>query len=150
MPIIEIKGDLLASDCDTIAHGCNCFNNMGAGIAYQIKVKYPSAWKADFFTTKIGDRNKLGTFTKAQCKDKLIYNLYAQYKYGHSEVYLEYDKLEQALEAMKQDLIADNKYETTKIGFPKLGCGLARGDWNVVKKIIEKIFQDKDIFIYSL
>lgn len=31
MPIIEVKGNLLISDCDIIAHGCNCFNNLGGG-----------------------------------------------------------------------------------------------------------------------
>jgi len=151
MPIIEIKGDLLASDCDTIAHGCNCFNTMGSGIAYQIKVKYPGAWKADFFGTRAGDKNKLGTFTKAQCKDKLIYNLYIQYDYGRlNKVYLEYDKLEQTLEAMKQDLVSLDIYASSKLGLPHVGCGLAHGDWNIVKQIIERIFFDKIIYVYSL
>ncbi|MAG26391.1 hypothetical protein CMI47_12645 [Candidatus Pacearchaeota archaeon] len=98
----------------------------------------------------MGDRNKLGTFTKATQNNKTIYNLYTQYKYGRTKVYVEYDKLEQALEAMKNDLIIQDLYEYVKIGLPRIGCGLARGDWNIVKPIIEKVFNDKEVFVYVL
>ena len=32
----------------------------------------------------------------------------------------------------------------------KIGCGIANGDWNKVRKIIEKVFSDYDITIYKL
>jgi len=150
MPITELAGNLLSSNCDIIAHGCNCFNNMGGGIAYQIQALFPEAQKVDFFTTKIGDRNKMGTFTKATQGDKTIYNLYTQYKYGHDKVYVEYDKLKESMIALKNDLIKQNLYESSKIGFPRIGCGLARGDWGIVKEIIEKVFDDKEVFVYVL
>ena len=120
------------------------------GIAYQIQAIFPEAQRVDFFETKMGDRNKLGTFTKATQNNKTIYNLYTQYKYGRTKVYVEYDKLEQALEAMKNDLIIQDLYEYVKIGLPRIGCGLARGDWNIVKPIIEKVFNDKEVFVYVL
>jgi hypothetical protein len=40
--------------------------------------------------------------------------------------------------------------EKEKIGFPKIGCGLAGGDWKVVSQIIETIFDGFDVTIYEL
>jgi hypothetical protein len=36
-----VKGDLLKSDCQYIAHGVNCQGVMNSGIAKQIRDKYP-------------------------------------------------------------------------------------------------------------
>ena len=40
MPIIEVKGNLLISDCDIIAHGCNCFNNLGGALHIKFKLYF--------------------------------------------------------------------------------------------------------------
>jgi O-acetyl-ADP-ribose deacetylase (regulator of RNase III) len=94
MSIKYVTGDLIESDCDVIGHGCNCFNNMGGGIAWQIKNKLVEAYNADFYGTTIGDRKKMGKFTKAQSKGKTVYNLYSQFRYGHDKVHVEYEFLE--------------------------------------------------------
>ena len=148
MPIEYVKGDLIRSDCDVIGHGCNCFNNMGGGIALQVKKELVEAYNADFYGTEIGDRSKMGTFTKAKSNGKTVYNLYTQYKYGHDKVYVEYDHLETALKNLREDL--GDKLHDVKIGLPLIGCGLARGSWRVVSKIVEKVFPDKTIHVYSL
>lgn len=150
MSIKYIQGDLLNSDCDIIGHGCNCFNNMGSGIAWQIRQQMPEVYEADFFETEMGDRAKLGGFTKAFSKGKMVYNIYSQYKYGHDKVFVEYDHLERALELMREDIKRNGDYENCKIGLPLIGCGLAGGDWNIVSKIIEMVFKDKDIYVYKL
>ena len=31
-----------------------------------------------------------------------------------------------------------------------IGCGIANGDWNIVYKIIEKVFNDYDVTLYKL
>jgi O-acetyl-ADP-ribose deacetylase (regulator of RNase III) len=58
----EIKGDLIAlakqGEFDVIAHGCNCFVKMGAGIAKSIRLAFPEAWYADK-DTKAGDKKSL-------------------------------------------------------------------------------------------
>ena len=138
------------SDCSVICHGCNCFHTMGSGIALAIKRKYPEAYMADMKQTTLGDPNKLGTFSKADCGDKLIYNLYQQFRYGRDKMHLQYDALEQALIAMKSDLQVNDRYKISKIGMPRIGCSLAGGDWNVVKQIIERVFSEKDVYVYSL
>ncbi len=145
--IIELQGDLLESDCEVIAHGCNCFCNMGAGIAVQIKYKHPMAFNIDFLT-KRGDAKKLGTFTAVDLGAVTIYNLYTQYRYGRGK-HLDEDALVSALEVMKEDIEA--KYdEWPKVGIPRIGCGLAGGDWKLVKPLIEEVFVSKTLYVYSL
>lgn len=45
---------------DLIAHGCNCYCTMWAGIAKAVMEVFPSAFEADE-ATKRGDRAKLGS-----------------------------------------------------------------------------------------
>lgn len=89
MPIIrQIKGDLIdiakskKYNVTAIAHGCNCFCKMGAGVAKKIADAFPSADKVDKETIK-GYVDKLGNYTFAvQDNGVVVYNLYTQYRYG--------------------------------------------------------------------
>jgi ribA/ribD-fused uncharacterized protein len=131
-----VDGDLikLADEgrFDVIAHGCNCFCVMGAGIAPQIKNKYPEAYAVDCETTA-GDVNKLGTITYTKNTTPTVVNIYSQYDTkGRREgkIDLDYDALRSGMQAIK-----DN-FSGKRIGMPKIGAGLAGGDWDVIEKII--------------
>jgi O-acetyl-ADP-ribose deacetylase (regulator of RNase III) len=143
----EIKGDLIelakAGQFDVIAHGCNCHNTMGAGIAKQIKKEFNGAYVIDQYTKK-GDYNKLGNFTKVYQNNVWIYNCYTQYNFGTEKVQLDYESLILCLRKINKE-----NYRKT-IGLPKIGCGLAGGDWNIVKKIIENELKDMDVTIVDL
>ena len=41
----EVKGDLLSSDVKIRCHQVNCRGVMGAGLALQVKQKYPEAFE---------------------------------------------------------------------------------------------------------
>lgn len=144
--IIEVKGNLLLSDCDVIAHGCNCFHTMGAGIAYHIKKHFPQAYEADK-KTEYGSKEKLGTFSKATENEKTIYNLYTQYSTAKlpGDCVVDYSALRRALVALSLDVGLE-----AKIGIPWIGCGLAGGDPLIVKDILESVFNGKTIYVYSL
>ncbi len=143
------QGDLLQSDCTVIAHQCNCFATMGAGIAKQIKERYPEAYEADRrFPLPIGSRERLGHFSKVRVGDCLIYNLYGQYHYGRGKQ-TELSMLEKAVRSMLEDL----KSHEGKIGFPYgMGAGLAGGDWGEIEPMLERCSEDygRDLFLYRL
>jgi O-acetyl-ADP-ribose deacetylase (regulator of RNase III) len=157
MSVHIVKGDLLKSDCTIIAHQCNCYSKMGAGIAKQIANLYPEAYTADR-TSKLSPHEKLGKFSVASIPGKslVIFNLYGQLNYGRGQRQTDYNSLEISLSYMfemirtKQDTIF--KFPI-KIGLPYLmGCGLAGGDWNIVSDIIQKVsdrFQ-LDVYVYQL
>ena len=139
-----VKGDLLTladnGEFDVIIHGCNCYNNFGAGIAWIISQKYPSAWKADQDTVK-GDKTKLGTYTQAQVLTKTnpvstftIINAYTQYGCNASENVdlFEYESFETLLHKLAQE------YPNSSFGFPKIGCGLAGGNEKVIMDMIDR------------
>jgi len=142
-------GDLLASDCDVIAHGCNCFCTWGSGIARQMLVRHPEAFEADL-ATEVSDVKKMGTFTQAMSDGRRVFNLYTQFKYGITEPHLDYDALQRALVEMRSRLEQDGTLHTCRIGMPKIGCGLAGGDWDRVTEIIEEVFSGVNIHVYTL
>lgn len=130
-----------SGQADIIMHGCNCFCTMGSGVAKLVKEKYPEAYEADK-ATESGDRNKLGTYTYAQytkntstSKGRRIYviNAYTQYDYGRDgKCRFEYE----AFEKIMKDV--DDKFRGRIIAMPWIGCGLAGGDKNKVREILNR------------
>ena len=122
---------------------------MGAGIARAIKARYPEAYRADC-TTIQGDRGKLGTYTSAQYPDRLIFNLYTQYKYGQDKLHLDYEALVNALHLMKDYLDEHDPNQHEIVGLPRIGCGLAGGEWKLVEELIADVFFDRTVHVYTL
>lgn len=140
--IKEITGDLIylakQGEFDIMAHGCNCSHAWNSGIARQVKMEFPEAFAVDLDTPN-GDESKLGTISHTEICHPTIVNLYTQFKYGSDQgVLADYDAIEKALTELKA------KFKGKRIGIPKIGAGRARGDWNVIKPIIEKVFNDQD------
>ena len=149
--ITYIKGDIFKADIDILVHGCNCFHTMGGGVAYWVKKYYPEAYEIDCLCTKWGDFDKIGTFTSAICqhaflpKKKIrILIAYTQGNYKGKSDLFEY-------EAFNQICISINSlFKKEKIGMPKIGAGLAGGDWNKIESIINSNFVNKEIFVYYI
>ena len=171
-----ISGNLLdfPTHCETdpdkyvginvIAHSCNCQNVMGAGIAKQIKNRYPKAFEAD--TERWGNeyndggnwRCQIGDYSKAVIETQwthlphaTIYNLYTQSGYSTERRQVNYEYFWQAMKAMQEDLLF-NQHELNVrqvVGVPYgISCGLAGGNWKIIKAIIEDIFLDSAIQCY--
>jgi O-acetyl-ADP-ribose deacetylase (regulator of RNase III) len=151
-----IDGDLIKltkEGCfDLIAHGCNCFNNMNAGIAKSIRLEFPEVSLVDNLTSR-GDRTKLGTYSKTTIYTKykshishpvIILNAYIQYYYGRGKCQLDYKALLSFLNKIASDFPTD-----LKIGMPKIGCGLAGGDWLLVQEMIESTLINHDVTIVN-
>ncbi len=120
---------------DVLVHGCNCLCNMGAGIALTIKNKYPEAYEVDLQTEK-GASSKLGTYTKVNInrsdKSFTIVNAYTQYNWNGNGVLADYDAIRQAFRAIKKD------FSGLRIVYPLIGSGLAKGNWQIIRSIIDE------------
>lgn len=147
-----------AGEVNVIAHGCNCFNTMKSGIAPKVAEAFPEAWRADQATRR-GDKDKLGKLTEAFVNDKLlVFNLYSQYTFtGRKEgkMDLDYWALRSALDMMAASLHAKCRIlgmstKDLRIGLPKIGAGLAGGDWAIIYRMIENRLRDFDVIIYVL
>lgn len=146
-----VKGDLVKmldnGEFDAIIHGCNCFCKMKSGIARQITDRWPSVAEADLLTIK-GDKSKLGTSQMCYVKTKttagIVINAYTQYYYGHDgKQYVDYN----AIEDVFSKLNSYRSFRLLTFGIPKIGCGLAGGDWEVVSSIIEGATPDLNITV---
>ena len=42
-----------------------------------------------------------------------------------------------------------NSYSGKKIGLPKIGAGLAKGDWSIIEQIIIEELKDEDVTIIN-
>lgn len=122
---------------DVIVHGCNCFHTMGAGIAKEIKDRYPTAYSADCSHTTKGDKNKLGGYTWVEVLAHtgltfIIVNGYTQYNYGKNGPHLNYEAVTSVFKMVKE------QFPKLIIGYPRIGAGLAGGDWNRIQEIINE------------
>lgn len=130
-----VKGDLIEmgknNQFDIIVHGCNCFNVMGAGIAYQIQEHFPDAKLADDETVR-GDPGKLGTYTIGMGGRLIILNAYTQYSMSRDgKDVFEYTAFERVLDKIAY------RFGKWRIGLPMIGMGLAGGDPERILPMIE-------------
>ena len=152
---------------DVITHGCNCFCTMGAGIAPQMA----RAFGCDKFPMEApqykGDKTKLGTIdyewqsiniyreiegprTGAApdfgTHNLAVVNSYTQYRYGRNHE--DGDKMPVDYNAISSCMRRINLLFAGKtIGLPLIGCGLAGGDWNIVKNIFETELFAMDVWV---
>jgi O-acetyl-ADP-ribose deacetylase (regulator of RNase III) len=135
-----INGNLLDSDCQYIAHQCNCYSRRGAGLASAIFKAFP--W-ADVYSSRSergNDASLFGSITvhgdPKGCR-RYVINIYGQLKPGKPSPGR--DSAHSRLEAFGKalDQIAELP-ELESIGFSYwIGCGLAGGDWNKYEKLLE-------------
>lgn len=140
-------GDLLETDVEIIIHQTNCYGVMGAGLALQIKKKYPDVYAQYYHMCKSANKpsDLLGECLILQTDDgKYVANVFGEEKYWPKGVrHTDYSALEGGLKFLKFWMVS---HEIKTCGCPHLmGCGLAGGDWDVVKEILEKIFNDDKV-----
>ena len=143
--LVEVKGDLLKTPCRYIAHGVNCKNVMGSGVAKalfekwpQVKISYHEWFKNRGFNEYGSkDSDYLGITDYVDCGEKIVINCFTQEDYlPRGLCHLDY----KALRMCFQSIVNSNIKE---VAIPKIGCGLAGGDWEKVKSIINDVTGDK-------
>ena len=158
-------GNLLESDCPVIVHQVNCLGVMGAGVAKQIKDKWPWVFEqyksaCDFYKNDANALLGKVIFTFNNIEDTegfeimdeenvsyfhppIVANCFAQdkianlYNKGRQTNYPAFRKCMQTIYRYVY------YFGCSSVGFPYLiGCGLAGGDWKIVMSIIEEEFKD--------
>jgi len=141
-----IKGDITETELKYIAHGVNCRNVMGSGVAKAIFTKWPDV-KNNYH--KYFERyGYLGEIHEAYSDSKVsIINCFTQDKFGNSgKKYVNYAAVVTCFEKLSR-LIPKNEI----LAIPKIGCGLAGGDWNIVEQLINDTVGDElEIWVYEL
>ena len=150
-----IEGNLLKMHfhgLDYIAHSCNTHNVMGAGIARQIKDRYPMAYEADCHAMHEND-NQLGWYSFAwtdATQSKGIYNMYTQSTIGTGRE-VNYEAFYNALHNVADHIEWQDKHDdkTSTFGLPYgISCGLAGGSSRIINSMIHEILVDRSFKTY--
>lgn len=140
-----VDGDLLKAKENIICHQCNTEGLFGGGLAYSIKQFYPICEKQTMEFVNVKKDNLLGNYyLYVKKKDnKIIANCFTQ----NEDYTTNYEALKKCFTKLKENCI-DMK-QTIAIPY-NYGCGIANGNWDIVYKIIEDIFNDYDVTLYRL
>lgn len=137
-----IKGDILNATEGIIVQQVNCIGVMGAGLAKQIRDKWPYVY--DSYQARIHNtantKELLGKTLFDNVENNLfVASIFGQYYYGHQAKFTNYTALFKGLDFVAEISAAGQ----TTMYIPKgLGCGLAGGNWDFVEAYI----QDLDLF----
>ena len=149
----DVTGDLITFPANSIAHQTNFDGIMGGGVAYYIantllssrsyneydslcaRQKRSLLGKAQFLPTVDVERNMKATRIVANmfCQDNRI-----QPDGGITR----YDCMEQCLKRIER--FASNKGFSVAVP-GSVGCGIAGGNWDRVRPIIESVFMDSTV-----
>lgn len=142
-----VQGDLFQAPEGLLAHGCNCSGGFGSGVAAGMAHNHRKARDAYLEQHNTSGGWILGAVQFVRSGNKWIANCATQQGYLPRGIcHANYDAIKLSMTLVKQ--FAQKNGLT--IAIPKIGAGLAGGDWNIIEKILEEVFSDYDITIYYL
>jgi O-acetyl-ADP-ribose deacetylase (regulator of RNase III) len=133
------KGDLLAAR-GILVHGCNALGLMGAGVALAIRTTWPAAYQA-YRQRFLAEGLMLGDVQFVRLADDLVVaNAITQQSVARKpgDVMVDYD----AVYACFRTVAVKARELQLPVHFPRIGAGLAGGDWNRIANIIDKALGD--------
>ena len=133
-----------------IAHGVNCRGAMGAGFARQIRTRFPKAYDRYMMACQRtpNPERLLGRILPVRISEDLtVIHCFTQLNYGRvaDHRYLSYDAL---YDCFKK--IGSTIDYPVPIAIPKIGCGLAGGNWEIVEAIITETTTNHLIKVYDV
>lgn len=149
MTVTYIKGDAtkpVGEGHKYILHICNNKGGWGAGFVLALS----KCWgEPEMRFRQVPPGPTLGkTQFVTVSPDITVVNMFAQdgYRSAASPRPLDYNALLTCLSKVEQRAKQDN----ASIHMPRIGCGLAGGDWNLVEKVIRTTLTDLDVVVYDL
>ena len=92
--------------------------------------------------TKKGDKTKMGQISFASVRggeyQLIVVNGYTQFHWSGGGVLADYEAIRSVMKHVK------SKFSGKRIGYPKIGAGLAKGDWSIISQIIEQELAGED------
>lgn len=146
--VYTVKGDVFSSGADIIGHGCNCKGGFGSGVALAVAKKYPKA-RYHYLDKFQIDGWRLGDvqFVKVCGAQQFIANCATQKAYlPRGMCHADYDAIRACMVKVRDFA----KEKNLTIAIPKIGAGLAGGNWSIIKKILKEVFVDYDVTVFYL
>jgi O-acetyl-ADP-ribose deacetylase (regulator of RNase III) len=141
--ITEKNGNIFTTQCQTIVNTVNCVGVMGAGIAYECRLRYPEMYQryVDLCKKRQFDIGKLWLYKPDNIKEKWILNFPTKYNW-------KYDSKPEYVEKGLQKFVETYmKKNITSIAFPILGASNGGIPEKVSLDIMNKYLKNCDIEI---
>lgn len=162
-----IECDIFDSDAAVLAHQVNCRGAYGAGLAKQMRDRFPSSAEAYVSVCKtyrncperlLGYCQAIGVvderlkpfrqlFLGNPC-NRIIVNCFAQLNYGRGKKQTDLKAFRECMDFLSNLRNTDENGNTVAltVAIPyKMGCGLAGGDWdNEVFPLIREVFEKSE------
>ena len=147
--MIIAKGNLLDTPFQFIAHQVNCQGVMGAGLALQIRQKYPRVYD-EYRLYCATTEEPLGDHVIVSTPDNhCIINVFGQDSFGTEKRQTDYAALYNGFISAIRHIHSNFSmpdYIQIVIAIPfGIGCGLAGGDWKEVSRILTKIESEYNV-----
>lgn len=133
-----------------LIHICNDIGAWGAGFVLAVSSKWesPERMYQKWYTSKIP--MELGKIQKVPVEEGItVVNMIAQHGIGfYQGAPIRYHALRQCLMKVAREALRTK----STVHMPRIGCGLAGGDWDTVKEIVYEELIDKgiDVTVYDL
>jgi O-acetyl-ADP-ribose deacetylase (regulator of RNase III) len=141
-----IHGDIRETELPYIAHGVNCQDKMGSGVAKALYEKWEDVKiKYHKYCSNVPMGKRLATVEPVKCGDKTVYNCFTQYNYGNDGTkYVNYYAIAHCFKLLSISLHGKT------LAIPKIGCGQAGGDWKFVEQLInDTVGHEIEIWVYD-
>lgn len=139
MKIITKIGNLLDIDRGHIVQGCNAQGVMNKGLAKQVRQKYPEVF-SDYMRIHGTEGLDLGTaYPFCPTPYLVVWNAITQEYFGTTGRNCSYDAVQSCFEQI--NIACADLYDTgiaQEIHIPMIGSGLAGGNWQIIREIIEQ------------
>lgn len=153
MAISYLIGDATAPDGEApgvIAHVCNDSGGWGKGFVLAISRRWPEPEAAYRRWARSSQNFELGMVQLVKVEDQLsVANMVAQHGYVSraNPVAIRYDALAKCLSKL-----ASRIEQATIIHMPRIGCGLAGGNWEKIEPLLEEhlALAGFDVRVYDL
>lgn len=137
-------GNVFGTSDNCILHGVNCLGVMGAGIAAQIKRRFPIAFHEYNKMVHFHKTAGIPLIGRAQFVEvtmgHYIVNAFTQEKTAKysGEKVISYSAILNSLMLTAQECVERG---ITGISMPKIGSDLGGGDWSIIRSIINAVFE---------
>lgn len=141
-----------------VPHVCNNINLFGAGFAAAVASHYPIVKENyhllgnKFLKDHLGYVQFIEVLKVSEYNHKLIFaNMIAQNgTIGKNNPRpLNYFALVKCMSNIRKYILEHFKEDKVQIRCPKFGCGLAGGNWNFIENLIQDIWTDVPVLVYS-
>jgi len=137
--------------CEAFAHGCNEKGVARAGIAGEIRARYPLAISKYEIACQRGLFG-VGKVQIVKCPDPTFKNRESRgnrwiVNMGTQDNPGKYAKLSWILECVNKLIANEDKLPFSSIALPKIGCGIGGLDWQEVKPELSKAFKKSKMIV---